>query len=112
MARLYANENFPFPVVQELRSLGHDVLTTDEAGTSGQAIPDEDVVAYAINDDRAVITLNRKDFIRLHAASPAHEGIVVCTFDPDFEGQAARIHDSIQATGDLAGELLRVNRPG
>ena len=28
MARLYANENFPLPVVNELRRLGHDVLTT------------------------------------------------------------------------------------
>ena len=27
MARLYANENFPLPVVGELRRLGHDVLT-------------------------------------------------------------------------------------
>ncbi|TEU18005.1 MAG: hypothetical protein E3J21_06900 [Anaerolineales bacterium] len=28
MARLYANENLPLPVVGELRRLGHDVLTT------------------------------------------------------------------------------------
>ena len=33
MARLYANENFPLPVVEELRHLGHDVLTMQEAGT-------------------------------------------------------------------------------
>ena len=26
MARLYSNENFPLPVVEILRSLGHDVL--------------------------------------------------------------------------------------
>ena len=32
MARLYANENFPFPVVEELRKLGHDVLTIQETG--------------------------------------------------------------------------------
>ena len=30
MARLYANENFPLPVVNELRRLGHDVLTTQD----------------------------------------------------------------------------------
>lgn len=28
MARLYANENFPYAVVRELRALGHDVLTS------------------------------------------------------------------------------------
>ncbi len=27
MARLYANENFPLPVVEELRRLGHDAVT-------------------------------------------------------------------------------------
>ncbi|MCA9995003.1 MAG: DUF5615 family PIN-like protein [Anaerolineales bacterium] len=30
MARLYANENFPFPVVVQLRQLGHDALTIQE----------------------------------------------------------------------------------
>jgi hypothetical protein len=38
MARLYANENFPFPVVEELRRLGHDVLTTLEAGNAGRRL--------------------------------------------------------------------------
>ena len=27
MARLYADEDFPFPVVERLRQLGHDILT-------------------------------------------------------------------------------------
>lgn len=35
MARLYANENFPYAVVQELRRLGNDVLTVAEAGNAG-----------------------------------------------------------------------------
>jgi hypothetical protein len=32
MAKLYSNENFPLPVVEELRQLGHDVLTIQETG--------------------------------------------------------------------------------
>ena len=32
MARFYSNENFPKRVVEELRRLGHDVLTSYEAG--------------------------------------------------------------------------------
>jgi hypothetical protein len=32
VALLYADENFPFPVVQELRSLGHDVVTIQDRG--------------------------------------------------------------------------------
>ena len=30
MARLYSNENFPLPVVERLRALGHEVLTIQE----------------------------------------------------------------------------------
>jgi hypothetical protein len=41
MARLYSNENFPLPVVQELRKLGHDVLTVQELDNADQVIPDD-----------------------------------------------------------------------
>jgi hypothetical protein len=34
VAHLYANENFPLPVVEALRRLGHDVLTSREAGNA------------------------------------------------------------------------------
>ena len=66
MTRLYANENFPLPVVEELRRLGHDVLTTYEADKAGQSVPDEAVLAFACADSRVLLTLNRKHFIRLH----------------------------------------------
>jgi hypothetical protein len=32
MANLYADEQFPRPVVEFLRNFGHNVLTTQEAG--------------------------------------------------------------------------------
>jgi hypothetical protein len=111
MARFYANENFPLPVVERLRQLGHDVLTTAEAGQHDQAFSDEDVLAFATLEARAVLTLNRKHFIRLHTQRPEHCGIVVCTFDPDFTSQAGRIHVAIAATPVLDGQLIRVNRP-
>lgn len=111
MALLYANENFPLPVVEELRRLGHEVLTVQEIGKGNQAVPDEEVLAYAVSEKRAVLTLNRKHFVRLHIAQPDHSGIVVCTFDPDFTGQAARIHSAIGSQQQLQGQLVRVNRP-
>lgn len=46
MARLYADENFPLPIVELLRSEGHDVLTTEEAGNSGAGIPDEEAFLW------------------------------------------------------------------
>jgi Domain of unknown function (DUF5615) len=111
LTAFYANENFPLPVVEELRRLGHDVLTTNDANRSGQAVPDAEVIDYAIGEGRAVLTLNRKHFIALHRDRGSHAGIVVCTVDRDFIGQARRIHEQVAARRDLAGELVRVNRP-
>ena len=110
MARLYANENFPLPVVNELRRLGHDVLTTQDTGKAEQAIPDEEVLEYAASQKRAVITLNRKHFVQLHRRESDHSGIIVCTFDRDFTAQAQRIHDATSVS-ELVGKLIRVNRP-
>lgn len=62
MARIYADEQYPLPVVEFLRPLGHDVLTVQEAGNAGLGIPD-DVLAFAASNERAVLTLNRGDFI-------------------------------------------------
>ena len=110
MARLYANENFPLPVVLELRNLTHDVLTTLEAGKANQSIPDEAVLEFARSQNRSVLTLNRKHFVRLHTSGAPHSGIIVCLFDPDFSGQARRIDESIRSIPDLSGKLIRVNR--
>jgi hypothetical protein len=111
MAHLYLNENFPLPVVQALRNLGHDVVTVQEAGNADQAIPDDEVLAFATAESRVVLTLNRRDFIHLHKTQPNHAGIIVCTYDADFIGQARRIHEAITTQPVLEGQLIRVNRP-
>lgn len=111
MARFYADENFALPVVEHLRELGHDVLTMVEDGQANQRVPDEAVLAIATAHERALVTINRKHFIRLHHLSAEHGGIIVCTVDPDFAGQAARIDEAIGEYESLAGELIRVNRP-
>ncbi len=110
IARLYSNENFPLPVVTDLRGLGHDVLTSLDAGKANDAIPDDEVLRYASADQRAVITHNRHDFISLHRLNPDHAGIIVCTVDTDFPALAARIHAQLQAMDSLRGQLLRINR--
>lgn len=111
MARLYSNENFPLPVVEELRRLGHDVLTMYDSGTSDLGVPDVEVLKIAVRDNRALLTLNRRHFIALHQEAADHCGIVVCTVDPDFLGQAQRIDQAIGSEPDLSGKLIRVNRP-
>ena len=90
MTRLYADEQFPRSVSELLQTMGHDVLTVQDAGNANLGIPDEAVLALAICDNRAVITLNRQDFIRLHRANPEHCGIIVCTNAPDRSRMADR----------------------
>ncbi|HOY06715.1 MAG TPA: DUF5615 family PIN-like protein [Saprospiraceae bacterium] len=112
MARIYANENFPTRAIEILRQLGHDVLTTHEAGNSNQAIPDENVLSFATAEQRAVLTFNRKDFFLLHRQNPSHAGIIACTEDIDFDALAHRIHEAILVHGEnLESQVIRINRP-
>jgi hypothetical protein len=85
-------------------------LTTQDAGNADRALADEAVVDFAIREERVVVTLNRRHFVRLHRERPDHRGIVVCTFDPEFEDLADRIDRKIRALGDLSGALIRVER--
>jgi predicted nuclease of predicted toxin-antitoxin system len=112
MAHLYADEQYPYPVVEFLRLLGHDVLTVQEADKANQRISDPDVLAFATVENRAVITQNRKDFIKLHRLQPDHAGIIACTDDRNWEALANRIHAAIAAEESLRGKLIRVVRPG
>jgi hypothetical protein len=111
MARLYANENFPLPVVEALDALGHDVLTSATAGNAGRAVPDEEVLRFARAENRALLTLNRRHFMRLVRGRTDHPGLIACTFDPDFGRQARAIHALIADRSDLSGQVLRVYRP-
>ncbi len=111
MALLYADENFPFPVVLALRAAGHDVLTALADGRAGTGVPDPDVLARATALGRAVLTHNRKDFFRLHMTDPGHAGIVACKEDLDYPALADRIHAAVSAYSDLTGVLIRVVKP-
>lgn len=110
MARLYANENFPQPVVEALRVLGHDVLTSLAAGNANQGIEDVEVVRYASAQGRAVLTQNRRHFHLEHKKSSAHAGIITCTVDADYAALAARIHARLLATASLSAQLIKVTK--
>jgi len=111
MAGLYADENFPLPVVEELRRLGFDVLTMYEDDKANQSLTDEEVLSIAPDKRRALLTANRKHFIQLHRGQPNHSGIIVCTFDPDFIGQAKRIAEALRDRESLENELVKIYRP-
>ncbi len=112
MARLYADEDFSLPAVEELRRLGHDVCTIEEAGRADQGTSDDLVLADATAEQRAVLTHNRFDVKRLHRLNPVHHGIISCTQDQDDPvGLARRIHDAIAPLTDLRNQFVRVVRP-
>ncbi|MEA5469973.1 DUF5615 family PIN-like protein [Spirulina sp. 06S082] len=83
MFKFYANENLSAGLVNELRRLGYDVLTSYEAGNANQGIADDRVLKMATESDRCVVTFNRDDFLNLHLSGIEHGGIVVCKDDPD-----------------------------
>ena len=111
MAQLYADEDFPFPLVERLRQLGHDVITTYEVGRANQAIGDADQLAFATSIGRTILTRNRRHFKSLHNRSAHHEGIISITDDHDLDGQAMRIDAAIAGLSSLADQHVRVNRP-
>jgi hypothetical protein len=111
MARLYADEDFSYPVIQRLRQLGHDILTAHKAGQAGQSIQDASVLAFATAAGRAVLTFNRRHFIRLHDEGTSHAGIIVRRRDDDVVAIANRIHQQLQSIPILLNQLLRVNHP-
>ena len=94
-----------------LRRLGHDVITALEDGRANQSITDHELLARATETGRAILTLNRLDFKRLHIHMPNHAGIIICTEDPDRIGQARRIGDAIAKADELRGQLIRIYRP-
>lgn len=111
MARFYSNENIPLPVVTELRRLGHDVLTWLDAGNANSAVPDTEVLAFAVAENRIVLSHNRKHFLALHRnRTEDHAGMVLCAIDPDFRRQAQRVNDAVAAMPDMRNQSVRVNR--
>lgn len=111
MASFYADEDFPRPVVEILRVLGHQVLTVFEAGNANLKKPDESVIEFASNHEMVVLTHNRRHFRRLHRLYDNHAGIILCTRDEDFEALAYRIHETVGLEPNCANRLIRVNQP-
>jgi predicted nuclease of predicted toxin-antitoxin system len=116
MIKFYSNENFPMDIVMELRRLGYDVLTSYDAGQANQGIPDEEVLAFATQQERVVITLNRDDFIALHRGGIPHNGIIICKTDRDYIGQAQTLHAYLQEelnknpVATFGNRLIRVKK--
>jgi predicted nuclease of predicted toxin-antitoxin system len=77
--RLYFDRHIIARLADDLRSRGYDVLTTEEARLD--TATDEEQLAFAAREGRAILTFNIRDFAPLHsqwlAAGRPHAGIIV-----------------------------------
>jgi predicted nuclease of predicted toxin-antitoxin system len=106
----YSNENFALDMVKILRKLGHTVITSYDAGQANQAISDNEVLNYATQNNLAVITFNRDDFIELHNQSIKHSEILICKTNRDCQSQINFLHDYLQTQNSLPNRLIRIKK--
>lgn len=78
--RFLANENFPAPAVRALQQAGHDVVWIR---TAAPGIADSEVLAWAIREQRILLTFD-KDFAELArmAVLPPSVGVVLFRTPP------------------------------
>lgn len=77
--RLLFDEDVSVEIAANLKSRGFDVLTVRDAGRLH--LTDEAQLAFAVQEQRAIVTHNRLDFELLHAqylaAEQPHFGIII-----------------------------------
>ena len=77
---LLLDEMFSDDIARQLRSNGYDVISvvTDPARVG---LPDDQLLAYATGEGRALVTANIKDFVpldtRYRAAGQSHAGLIL-----------------------------------
>jgi predicted nuclease of predicted toxin-antitoxin system len=107
--RLFCDQNIPLETIAFLRSLGHDVLSTRDAGMSRAA--DEEILQHAIQEDRILLTFNA-DFSDLRVFPPGtHSGIIRLRL---YEQTAEELHPILTRVmgqlkdKDLTGKLVTI----
>lgn len=77
---LLLDEIFSDSVARQLRAHGHDVISV-VADPALVALPDDQILAYAAGEGRALVTANIKDVVpldgRYRAAGHAHSGLLL-----------------------------------
>jgi predicted nuclease of predicted toxin-antitoxin system len=78
-AKLYLDRHIMARLAVDLRGQGFDILRTEEAGKDKAT--DEEQLAFATSQARAIVTFNIRDFAPLHeswrSAGTPHSGIIV-----------------------------------
>lgn len=106
--RILANENFPGPVIRELRRRGHDVLSVKEMM---RGAGDREILATAQREDRLVVTFD-KDFGELayRFGLPAASGVILFRLSgasPEIDN--ARAVSALESGIDWSGNFAVVS---
>jgi predicted nuclease of predicted toxin-antitoxin system len=98
---LLLDEMFSDTIAQHLRTKGHDVISV-VAQPALVGLPDDQILAYATTEGRALVTANIKDFMpldgRYRAGGQAHPGLILVstkTF-PHSRGFAAIVTAALE----------------
>lgn len=109
--KLYMDENIPLVTTKILRNKGFDVLTTEEAGNKG--VDDPRQLEFAVNDGRALVTINRIDFEALAREyfynNKFHAGIFISPdiASRDIAYRLSRFLDMITAD-EMSGQVIYI----
>ncbi len=108
VAKLYLNENLSWKVAHALRKSGFDVVSSHDTGLN--TTDDETQMAFAIKEERAIVTNNFADFRHLdkeyHARGENHHGKIF-TLKYDIGTMIrllGRLLDSMEAS-DLKNQI-------
>ena len=103
------DEVFSGAIAEQLRAKGHDVLAV-VADPALIGLPDDQILAYATDTGRALVTANIKDFMpldaRYRAAGQTHAGLILVstkTFPQDGSFTAA-VTTALSALLDQPGQ--------
>lgn len=108
MARLYLDEDVHEDISWKLREKGHDVQTSNEAGNSNKRNSDSYQLNYATENNRVIITNNRRDFNKEHIESSGHKGVISGNHDKNLDRFASQI-DAVIKNNNLENVNIRAN---
>jgi hypothetical protein len=86
------DEMYTAVVAEQLRARDRDVIAVAERAEL-RGTPDEDLLDWALSEDRALVTDNQRDFIPIHrsriASGSDHRGLILTTNRRFPRGQPA-----------------------
>lgn len=109
MTALLLDEMYPPALAERLRGAGHDVVAAAAVEVGLGSRSDPDVLAWALRNNRCLVTENVSDFARL-AGQASHAGVIFV-----LAKRFPRTGSGLHRLGERLDQLLRdkqVPQPG